>query len=219
MPYMCRPYWDGGVPPAPVLGWPDIPLWNMGMKDDWVPSPRPEGGNVVVDWEPGLPKQLFSKWNKLLKRTKPGDVVYGFDTGVNHAFFDEKVGMIAKKLMVYQVSMSYDGYYHAEEGLDEWHSRILHRAMRLNDIQSMTKVKSTLFISPVEQFDDLVTTDPRALDDDYLDVMLDVARAENLEVCMYMACCTKKASELCDFLSSVVAKKWRILEGKDKVST
>lgn len=209
MKYLCLPSWKEAPKPAAVPGWTELPLWNLGEMAVPNTRPRPEGRPVIVDWEYGLPKLAFSQWNSLLRnKCFPGDIVYGFDCGVNSAMYDETVGMIAKKLMPYRVAMSYDLYLHGSESQINWRVRKSYRLARLSAIGEMTGVRSVAFVSPIIQFTEWTSDNPSTMDDDSIAHVLDAVRRMKLTPCIYAAATTVRARSIVDEAVAKMAGVW-----------
>lgn len=210
MKYLCLPYWKDSPAPADVPGWTTLPMWNLGMGINPGSRPRPEGSPVVIDWEYALPKQRFGSWNNLLRTgSKPGDIVYGFDTGVNSALYDEKVGIIAKKLMPYKVAMSYDIYYHEGERNYDYEARVEYRLSRLQEVQRQTGVQSVALMSPIRQYTPTAPDEsPSVLDQSEITNMLWWIKGHGLTPCIYAAATTVNARKVVDEAVAMTARIW-----------
>lgn len=209
MKYLCLPSWKEAPKPATVPGWTELPLWNLGEMAVPNTRPRPEGRPVIVDWEYGLPKQAFAQWNALLRnKCFPGDIVYGFDCGVNSRLYDETVGMIAKKLMPYRVAMSYDLYVHASESKYDWDNRAEYRAGRLSAIGEMTGVRSVAFVSPIIQFAEATNDYPKSVEASLMRDALAWVKGHNLTPCIYAAATTVRARSIVDEAVTKMVGVW-----------
>lgn len=154
---LCYPTWAPGVLPleAPP-GWEVVPLWNLGNGQHGPDTsrPRPATGPVLIDWEPANPKP--EDWTMLLRlHGQAGDIAMGVDPGVDWGNrtveHDREVGIIAKVLAPYQVSMSYDLYFSRRLSVDSWQARTRYRLERLRAVQEITRLHSFAVVSPIDQ--------------------------------------------------------------------
>lgn len=214
--YLCLPSWSASPPPPPPpSGWSSLPLWNFGRSSlpySTAPplNPRPSLSPCLIDWEYGLPKQAFPIWNSLLRtHSQPFDVVYGFDTGVNSPVFDEVPGLIAKKLIPYRVSFSYDFYFHDSEPLSDWTQRALFRARRLRDVAALTSIPSIALISPILQYTpDSPSASPTPVPPSSLSLLLSILRDHSLTPCIFAAATTVRARGVVDEAVARMASAW-----------
>lgn len=154
---ICSPMWGSahGLKPITIDGWENIGFLNYGMGAEPVlrPGTLITPGCKQVDWEWILPKSKAARtfWVHLLRTTKPGDIAYGIDCGVNDARFDDLTQNIANTLRHAKVSMCYDLYIHPGELMVNWNMRVWYRLNRLRAIQNATGVDSVQEVCAIRQ--------------------------------------------------------------------
>lgn len=197
---ICYPTWGNTIPPLTVPGWTNVPLVNLGNKQD-APSVRLHEWEhpSVIDWEPPLPD--LKKWATLLRSAKPGDIAYGIDCGVNHPLYDKQVGLIAKALKLKGgfASMSYDIYPAAHEDPAYWSVRVSYRLIRLRQIQGMNQTDSVVLVSPLDQHSPDPYRNPVVLPDEWLDrIARTVGGNLPLSICIFAGAASAEARAVVD---------------------
>lgn len=150
--YVCYASWDNDLPLMDLpTGWKYLTLHNLGLNMSGPKDlPRPHVDTCIFDWEPAIPD--LRKWTKLLRTSKPGDIAYGLDPGVNSPRYDKPVGLLANVLRPYGVSMSYDYYLHPDDTDESYDYRALYHTNRLQFIRELSGTQAVQVFSPQDHY-------------------------------------------------------------------